>query len=40
MLNFAGCAQCGENSQVNIVNKQKSDDDEEEAVTYQREYSL
>jgi hypothetical protein len=37
MLNFAGCANCGEKSSITTINRQTSEDDaDEEIITYQR----
>ncbi|XP_060554801.1 protein Churchill-like [Ruditapes philippinarum] len=36
MLNFAGCANCGEKSSITTINRQTSEDDaDEEIITYQ-----
>lgn len=36
MMNYSGCAKCGENSQISSVNRQTSEEDGEETITYQR----
>lgn len=38
MLNFAGCAQCGEKSRLSVVNRQIDDANDEETTTYHRKY--